>query len=163
MLKGSPVRADDRESLPAGAVSGVLVEGFVTPAYFMGVDRREGTMAGGGMEVAGVVLVGLNVKLNEDGKVLRPLGLSDVEDKSNLARFMGDRNMLGFTFSASSFPPSKLSKEGATRRFVEGFRLGDEVGTTILVLPDSGLGVLSMPAFALMSAIGISNTPSSEA
>jgi hypothetical protein len=185
MLKGSPVRADDRASveasmrvmgvcalslrrsrfdlgdLPAGAVSGVLVEDLVTPEYFIGVDRREGTMAGGGMEVVGVVLVGLNVKSNEVGKVLRPLGLSDLEDKSSLVRFIGDKDMLGFTFSASSLCTSKSSKEGATRRFAEGFRLGDEVGTTIFVLPDSGLGVLSMPAFALMSAIATSNTPSS--
>jgi len=142
-------------------VSGVLADGLVTPAYFIGVDRREGTVAGGGIEVVGVVLVGLNVKLNEDGKVLRPLGLSDVEGKSNLVRFMGDRNMLGFTFSASSFCASKSSKEGVTRRFAEGFRLGDEVGTSIFALPYSGLGVLIMPSFTLMSAMHISNTPSS--
>jgi hypothetical protein len=147
--------------LPAGAVSGVLVEDLVTPEYFIGVDRREGTMAGGGIEVVGVVLVGLKVKLNEDGKVLRPVGLSDVEGRSNLVRFMGDRNMFGFTFSASSFCESKSSKEGVTRRFAEGFKLGDEVGTSIFVLPDSGLGVLIMPSFTLMSAMHTSNTPSS--
>jgi len=185
MLKGSPVRVDARErvegsmrvmgvcalslrrsrfdlgDLPAGAVRGVLAEGLVTPEYFIGVDRREETVAGGGIEVAGVVLVGLNVKLNEDGKVLRPLGLSDVEDKSNLVRFMGDRTMFGFTFSASSFCASKSSKEGVTRRFAEGFRLGDEVGIIIFALPDSGLGVLIMPASTLMSAMDTSNTPSS--
>lgn len=109
------------------------------------------------MEVVGVVLVGLKVKLNEDGKVLKPLGLSVVEKESILVRLIGDRNMLGFTFSASSFCPSKSSKEGAMRRFAEGFRLGDDVGTAIFALPDNGLGVLTMPAITLLSAIDRSN------
>lgn len=56
--------------LPAGAVSGVLVDDLVTPEYFIGVVRREGTVDGGGMDVVGVVFVGLKVKLNEDGSVL---------------------------------------------------------------------------------------------
>lgn len=51
-------------------MSGVLVDDLVTPEYFIGVVRREGTVDGGGMDVVGVVFVGLKVKLNEDGSVL---------------------------------------------------------------------------------------------
>lgn len=71
-----------------------------------------------------------------------------------MVRFIGERNMFGFTFSASSFCASNASKEGVRRRFAEGFRLGDDVGTAIFVLPDKGLGVL-MPVCILQSAICI--------